>query len=186
MPEPTALPRNPTRAVRIGRTIIGAGHPIAVQSMCATKTWDVEATVRQVLELERAGADIVRVAVDSARDVAALAAIRARTAASLSVDLQENYRLASQVAPFVDKIRYNPGHLYHHEKSRSVRDKVAFLAEAASSHDCALRVGVNCGSIDPDVAGRFSGGSGARVVGSAPDHCSLLYGLRFVPYFVSV
>src|SRR3989442_2236433 len=170
MPEPTALPRNPTRGVRIGRTIIGAGHPIAVQSMCATKTWDVEATVRQVVDLEGAGADIVRIAVDGARDVAALPAIRARTTANLSVDLQENYRLAAQVAPFVDKIRYNPGHLYHHEKSRPVRDKVAFLAEAAAKHDCAIRVGVNGGSIDPEVAGRFGGDSIAGSVASATGH----------------
>ena len=186
MPEPTALPRNPTRAVRIGRTIIGAGHPIAVQSMCATKTWDVEATVRQVVDLERAGADIVRIAVDSARDVAALPAIRARTAASLSVDLQENYRLANQVAPFVDKIRYNPGHLYHHEKEKPVRDKVAFLAELATRHDCAIRVGVNCGSIDPEVAGRFAGDSVAGMVASAEEHCALLDDLGFQRYCVSL
>ena len=186
MPEPTALPRNPTRAVRIGRTIIGAGHPIAVQSMCATKTWDVEATVRQVVDLERAGADIVRIAVDSARDVAALPAIRARTAASLSVDLQENYRLAAQVAPFVDKIRYNPGHLYHHEKEKPVRDKVAFLAELATRHDCAIRVGVNCGSIDPEVAGRFAGDSVAGMVASAEEHCALLDDLGFQRYCVSL
>ena len=128
----------------------------------------------------------MRIAVDGADDVAALPAIRDRTTASLSVDLQENYRLASRVAPFVDKIRYNPGHLYHHEKSRSVRDKVAFLAEAASSHDCALRVGVNCGSIDPDVAGRFAGDSVAGMVVSAQDHCSLLDDLGFVRYCVSL
>ena len=115
MPGTTPLPRNPTRAVRIGRTTIGGGHPIAVQSMCATKTWDVEATVRQIQDLERAGADVVRIAVDSPKDAAALPAIRARTRANLAVDLQENYRLATQVAPHVDKIRYNPGHLYHHE-----------------------------------------------------------------------
>ncbi|OLC53561.1 MAG: 4-hydroxy-3-methylbut-2-en-1-yl diphosphate synthase [Acidobacteria bacterium 13_1_40CM_4_69_4] len=184
--EATVLPRNPTRAVRIGRTTIGAGHPIAVQSMCATKTWDVEATVGQVLELERAGADVVRIAVDSGRDVAALPAIRARTAASLSVDLQENYRLAARVAPFVDKIRYNPGHLYHHEKTRPVRDKVAFLAEVAARHDCAIRVGVNGGSIDPEVAGRFGGDSIAGMVASAQEHCALLDDLGFPRYCVSL
>jgi len=186
LPEENALPRNPTRPVRIGRIAIGAGHPIAVQSMCATRTSDVEATVRQILDLERAGADLVRIAVDGADDVAALPAIRDRTTTSLSVDLQENYRLASRVAPFVDKIRYNPGHLHHHEKSRSVRDKVAFLAEAASAHDCALRVGVNCGSIDPDVAGRFAGDSVAGMVVSAQDHCALLDDLGFVRYCVSL
>src|SRR5258706_11359582 len=155
MPELTPLPDRSTRAIRIGRTFIGAGHPIAVQSMCATCACDVEATVAQSLDLERAGADVVRLAVDGPRDAEALPAIRSRTAANLSVDLQENYRLAAVVAPHVDKIRYNPGHLHHHEKSRAVRDKVAFLAEVAARHDCALRVGVNCGSIDPGKAGRF-------------------------------
>jgi len=182
----TLLPRNPTRAVRIGRTTIGSGHTVAVQSMCATRTSDVEATVRQILDLERAGADIVRIAVDSARDVAALRPIRERTGANLSVDLQENYRLASEVAPFVDKIRYNPGHLHHHERTRPVRDKVAFLAEVAAKHDCALRVGVNCGSIDPDKAGRFAGDSVAEMVESALEHAALLDDLGFTRYCVSL
>jgi len=182
----TLLPRNPTRAVRIGRTTIGSGHAVAVQSMCATRTSDVEATVRQILDLERAGADIVRIAVDSARDVAALPAIRERTAANLSVDLQENYRLAAEVAPFVDKIRYNPGHLHHHERTRPVRDKVAFLAEVAAKHDCAVRVGVNCGSIDPDKAGRFAGDSVAEMVESALEHAALLDDLGFTRYCVSL
>ncbi len=178
--------RNPTRAVRIGRTTIGDGHPIAVQSMTATKTSDVEATVRQVLDLERAGADVVRIAVDSGRDAAALPLIRDRVAANLSVDLQENYRLATEVAPFVDKIRYNPGHLHHHEKTRPVRDKVAFIAETAARHDCALRVGVNCGSVDPEKASRYGEDSVAGMVESALEHCAILDDLGFLRYCVSL
>jgi len=172
--------------VRIGRITIGAGHPIAVQSMTATKTTDVEATVRQVLDLERAGADVVRIAVDGPKDAAALEAIRARTRANLSVDLQENYRLAAEVAPHVDKVRYNPGHLHHHERSKPVRDKVAFLAEVAAQHDVALRVGVNCGSVDPDKAGRFGDDSVAEMVESALEHAALLDDLGFTRYCVSL
>jgi len=184
---PSSSPaRNLTRPVRIGRLTIGAGHPIAVQSMTATKTWEVEATVRQIADLERAGADIVRIAVDGPRDVAALPAIRDRTTANLSVDLQENYRLAAQVAPHVDKIRYNPGHLYHHERDKPVRDKVAFLADVAVRHDIAMRVGVNCGSIDPEKAGRFGGDSVAEMVASALEHCALLDDLGFSRYCVSL
>jgi len=186
MPPSTSRPRNPTRDVRIGRITIGQGHPIAVQSMCATRTSDVEATVRQILDLERAGADVVRIAVDNARDVAALPALRERTTANLSVDLQENYRLAAEVAPFVDKIRYNPGHLHHHERTKPVRDKVAFLAEVAVRHDCALRIGVNCGSIDPDKAGRFGGDSVGEMVESAAEHGALLDDLGFTRYCVSL
>jgi (E)-4-hydroxy-3-methylbut-2-enyl-diphosphate synthase len=181
-----AVPRNPTRAVRIGRLTIGAGHPIAVQSMTATRTTDIEATVGQVLDLERAGADIVRVAVDNPKDVAALREIRARTSANLSVDLQENYRLAAEVAPFVDKVRYNPGHLHHHEKSKPVRDKVAFLVEVAARHDVALRIGVNCGSVDPDKAGRFGDDSVAGMIESALEHAALLDDLGFTRYCVSL
>jgi (E)-4-hydroxy-3-methylbut-2-enyl-diphosphate synthase len=179
-------PRRPTRGVRIGRVTIGAGHPIAVQSMTATRTTDVEATVRQVLDLERAGADVVRIAVDGAKDAAALGEIRARTRANLSVDLQENYRLARDVAPHVDKIRYNPGHLHHHERSKPVRDKVAFLAEIAVKHDVALRVGVNCGSVDPDKAGRFAGDSVAEMVESALEHAAMLDDLGFTRFVVSL
>ena len=147
--ENDSLPRNPTRSVSIGSITIGSGHPIAVQSMCATKTSDVEATVAQAEALSGAGAGVVRVAVDSRREAEALREIRDRTDANLSVDLQENYRLALDVAPWVDKIRYNPGHLYHHERERPWEDKVRFLVDVAARHDCAIRVGVNCGSVDP-------------------------------------
>ncbi len=154
--------------------------------MTATRTTDIEATVGQVLDLERAGADIVRVAVDNPKDVAALREIRARTTANLSVDLQENYRLAAEVAPFVDKVRYNPGHLHHHEKSKPVRDKVAFLVEVAGRHDVALRIGVNCGSVDPGKAGRFGDDSVAEMVESALEHAALLDDLGFIRYCVSL
>ena len=186
MPEKTTIIRNPTRAVRVGGLTIGGGHPIAVQSMCATKTWDVEATVRQVLDLERAGADIVRIAVDGPKDASALRGIRERSSANLSVDLQENYRMAAEVAPYVDKIRYNPGHLYHHEKERPVRDKVAFIAGVAAQHDCAIRVGINCGAIDPEKAGTFGDDSVAAMVDSALDHCRILDDLGFDRYIVSL
>jgi (E)-4-hydroxy-3-methylbut-2-enyl-diphosphate synthase len=135
--------------VKVGSVIIGGGHPIVVQSMCATKTADIEATVAQVDQLAAAGAGVVRIAVDTPRDCQALAEVRRRTTANLSVDLQENYRLAAEVAPWVDKIRYNPGHLYHHERGRPWQDKVRFLADVAGEHGSALRVGVNCGSVDP-------------------------------------
>jgi len=179
-------PRSPTRSVRIGRLQIGAAHPIAVQSMTATRTQNVAATVDQVRQLEAAGADLVRIAVDSARDAEALAQIRGQTGANLSVDLQENYRLAAAVAPHVDKIRYNPGHLYHHERSKPVKDKVAFLAETAARHDCALRVGVNCGSVDPEKAGGFGDDSIAPMVASALEHCEMLDRIGFHRYVVSL
>ena len=178
--------RNPTRAVRVGGIQMGGGAPIAVQSMAATRTQDVEATLRQVELIQAAGADLVRIAVDSKKDVEALAQVRERTAATLSVDLQENYRLATLVAPHVDKLRYNPGHLHHHEKAKSIEAKVAFIAGTAAAHDCALRVGVNCGSVDPRMMERYEGDHGQAIVASAMEHCALLDGMGFRRYVVSL
>ena len=90
-----------TRAVKVGRIVIGGGNPIAVQSMCATRTSDIDATLAQIRMLEEHGADIIRVAVDNKRDVDALREIRSQTKACLSVDIQEAYRIAAEVAPFV-------------------------------------------------------------------------------------
>ncbi|GIW94756.1 MAG: 4-hydroxy-3-methylbut-2-en-1-yl diphosphate synthase (flavodoxin) [Pirellulaceae bacterium] len=182
-----SLPRNPTRPVRIGRIEIGAGRPIAVQSMTATRTSDVEATVAQIRQLVEAGADIVRVAVDSRKDAEALAEIRRRTDANLAVDLQENYRLAEVVAPHVDKIRYNPGHLYHHEPHKPWQEKVRYLAEVAARYGCALRVGVNCGSVDPAKKHRYDpADSITPMLESAWEHCQWLDELGFTQYCVSL
>ena len=181
--------RNPTRAVQIGTIEVGGGAPIAVQSMAATRTRDIEATVRQVELIQAAGADLVRIAVDSRADVAALAEVRARTrhlGANLSVDLQESYRLVSDVAPLVDKVRYNPGHLHHHEKTKSTADKVSFIAETAARHDVALRVGVNCGSVDPLLKARFGKDDVGAMVESALEHSRLLDDLGFTRYVVSM
>src|ERR1043165_8934153 len=171
IPVELSYPRKPTRAVRAGRLTIGGGAPVSVQSMTATKTQDVEATVGQAEDLRRAGADLVRIAVDNPKDADALGEIRKRTSANLVVDLQENYRMVTRVAPHVDKGRNNPGHLYHLEKDRPVRDKVKFIAESAGEHGCALRVGVNCGSVDPAYKERFADDEIRAMVQCALDHC---------------
>jgi (E)-4-hydroxy-3-methylbut-2-enyl-diphosphate synthase len=181
------LKRNPTRTVRIGTIEIGAGRPIAVQSMTATKTTDVEATTRQINALTDAGADIVRVAVDSKKEAEALAQINDRTRANLAVDLQENYRLAELVAPFVAKLRYNPGHLYHHERQKPWQEKVRYIAGIAAEHDCAIRVGVNCGSVDPDKKEQFDpADSIGPMLASALDHSEFLDSIGFTQYCVSL
>ena len=186
-PDKLQLVRSPTRAVRVGTVTIGGGHPIVVQSMCATKTSDVQRTVAQVSRLAAAGAGVVRIAVDTRQDAEALAEIRRRTEANLAVDLQENYRLAAEVAPLVDKIRYNPGHLFHHERQRPWEEKVRFLADTAAEHDCAMRVGVNCGSVDPQKREKFPAkDSIGPMLESALDHCELLDRLGFTRYCVSL
>ncbi len=180
------LPPRRSRTIRIRDLELGGAAPIAVQSMAATRTQDVAATLRQVRILADAGADLIRIAVDSKADVDALAEIRRSTTARLSVDLQENYRLAELVAPHVDKIRYNPGHLHHHEPTLPVRDKVARIAAAAAGHGCAIRIGVNAGSIAPATKERFAGDPVAAIVESAVEHCEMLDSLDFADYVVSI
>jgi (E)-4-hydroxy-3-methylbut-2-enyl-diphosphate synthase len=182
-----ALKRNSTRPVHIGSVTIGGDHPIAVQSMTATHTQDIDATVALVNLLHDAGADIVRIAVDSKKDAQALAEIRRQTKANLSVDLQENYRLAELVAPHVDKVRYNPGHLYHHEQQRPWQEKVRYLAGVAAENDCAIRVGVNCGSVDPAKKEKYDpADSITPMLESAWEHCDYLDSLGFTRYCVSL
>jgi len=181
------LPRNPTRAVRIGTVTIGDGNPIAVQSMTATHTRDIDATVEQINDLVAAGADVVRVAVDSKKDAEALQEISRQVTANLTVDLQENYRLAEVVAPHVAKIRYNPGHLYHHEREKPWQDKVRFIAQVAIDNDCAIRVGVNCGSVDPAKKDKYADDDSiSPMLESALDHCAFLDGIDFTRYCVSL
>jgi len=181
------IKRNPTRAVRIGSVTIGEGQPVAVQSMTATHTQDIDATVWLVNLLAAAGADVVRIAVDSKKDADALAEIRRQTTANLSVDLQENYRLAELVAPHVDKLRYNPGHLYHHEQHKPWQEKVRYLAGIAADNNCAMRVGVNCGSVDPAKKEKYDADDSLTpMLESAWEHCDLLDSLGFTRYCVSL
>lgn len=175
-----------TREVHVGRVKMGGSNPITVQSMAATRTQDLEGTLRQIRILEKAGADMIRIAVDSIKDVEALRTLRDQTDSALVVDLQESYRLAEPLAPLVQKIRYNPGHLHHHEKEKSKRDKVAWIAEIASKHDCALRVGVNCGSIDPEWLERYPDDDVEAILHSAAEHCQILDDLGFTNYLVSL
>jgi len=181
------ITRNPTRPVRIGSITIGDSNTIAVQSMTATKTTDIDATVALVELMHKAGADVVRIAVDSKKDAAALAEIRKQTTANLSVDLQENYRLCEIVAPHVDKIRYNPGHLYHHETDKPWNEKVQFIADVAKDNDCAIRVGVNCGSMDPAKKEKYDPkDSITPMLESALEHCEFLDSIDFTRYCVSL
>lgn len=178
--------RKPTRAVQIGKVQVGAGAPIIVQSMCATKTTDIDATVAQVHQLEEAGAGVVRIAVDNPKEAAALKEIRAQTSATLSVDLQENYKVANQVAPHVDKIRYNPGHLHHIEKRKTIPEKVAWLVDIAREHDVAIRIGVNCGSVAPAFLEKYPGDQMEALVQSTLYHCQLMEDLQYERFVVSL
>ena len=176
-----------SRKIRIGSLVIGGDSPVAVQSMAATQTQDLEETARQIEILERAGADVIRIAVDNDADVVALETLRKKFPNPIfSVDLQENYRLAPKVAPLVNKIRYNPGHLYHLDKDKSILQKVEFIVDAAKSYDCAIRIGVNCGSIDPEYKEKYKEDQIEGMVRCAVDHCKILDDLNFMNYCVSL
>jgi len=182
------LPRAETRPVPVGSITIGAGSPIAIQSMCATKTRDLEATITQVQQLVSCGAAIVRIAVDAKSDAeAAIEIARAVPEANLCIDLQENYRLVATLAPHVAKIRYNPGHLHHHERNKPWREKVQFIAAEARKGDCALRIGVNCGSVDPAKVDDYDqSDSISPMVDSALEHAQYLDEIGFSRFVVSL
>ncbi|MEZ5973426.1 MAG: flavodoxin-dependent (E)-4-hydroxy-3-methylbut-2-enyl-diphosphate synthase [Planctomycetota bacterium] len=171
-----------TRPIQVGRLTIGGGG--TVQSMAATRTQDLAATRRQIELLEAAGADLIRIAVDSKADVDALAQLCKTTEVPLSVDLQENYRLAEAVAPYVQKVRYNPGHLHHHEKGKTAREKAHWIAGVARQHNLAIRVGCNAGSLAPEYAERFGEDHVAALVQQAIEHCGYLDETGFENYLL--
>jgi (E)-4-hydroxy-3-methylbut-2-enyl-diphosphate synthase len=176
-----------TRAVQIGALKVGGGNPVVVQSMCATRTIDIDQTVAQAHQLADAGAGIVRIAMDSDKEIPAIKEIRAQTKGiTLSVDLQENYRIADRVAPYVDKIRYNPGHLHHIEKSKTIEQKVKWIVEVARENNLAIRIGVNCGSVAPAFLERYPGDQLGAIVESAAYHCDLMDELGFTRFVVSL
>ena len=122
------------------------------------------------------------------RTSTALAEVRAaRPNANLVIDLQENYRLAERVAPFVQKLRYNPGHLYHIERDKPISAKVAYLVDVARAHGCAIRIGVNAGSVDPEKLDKYpKDDSISPMIDSALEHCAMLDDLGFDQYVVSL
>ncbi len=153
-PRSTLLaPRRKTREVRLGNLVIGGNHPIRVQSMTATDTADVEATVAQIGALVEAGVEIMRVTVDTPRAARALPEIRRRCPVPLVADIHFNPRMALEAAPYVDKIRINPGNIGGEEQVRAVIAR-------ANEFDLPIRVGVNQGSLERDIALKY----GARLL----------------------
>lgn len=188
---PDMIPERRTKTIHVGPLRIGGSAPIAVQSMAATRTQDIAATMGQIERIHAAGADLIRVAVDSPKDAEALAELSRRMKEQgielpISVDLQENYRMAAVVAPFVDKLRYNPGHLHHHQRDKTIAEKVAWIAATAAEHNCAIRIGVNAGSVAPEYKDRFPDDHVQAIVQCAVDHCELLDGHGFKNYVVSI
>jgi len=167
--------RRKAKTVKIGNVHIGGNHPVAIQSMAKTKTADVEDTIKQIKELEKAGCEIVRLAVRDARDAKALKKIKSRTGIPIVADIHFDWRLALEaIDSGVDKIRLNPGNIYR-------KEQVKEIARVAKLACIPIRVGVNSGSL----RNRQSSVSSAMTK-SALDYVKILEGLGFDDIVVSL
>ena len=169
-----------SRQMNIGGVTIGGGAAIAIQSMCSTRTEDVAATVAQILRLEQAGCEIVRVAVPNMEAARGFAEICRESPLPLVADIHFDYRLALQcAAEGVDKIRINPGNIGSQERVRAV-------AEACRLHHIPIRIGVNGGSLEKPLLEQYGGVTAQALVDSAMGHVRLLNDCGFDDICLSV
>ena len=162
------MKRTDTKQIRVGDVLIGGDAPVTVQSMCNTKTWDVEATVAQIRALRTAGVDIVRLAVPDERSAFAVEEIKNRTDVPLVADIHFDYRLALLCAERgIDKIRINPGNI-------GGEDQVKAVAEACRARKIPIRIGVNAGSLEKPLLEKYGHPCPEAMVESAKRHAQLL------------
>ena len=156
--------RDLTKTVQIGNRVIGGGNPILIQSMCNTKTEDAASTIAQILELERAGCDIIRVAVPTMEAAESLKTIKRSIHIPLVADIHFDYRLAiAAIECGADKIRINPGNIGSEERVQAVVDK-------AKEYGIPIRVGVNSGSLEKHLIEKYGGVTAEGIVESALDN----------------
>ena len=180
MRHPALNPRRSTRAVRVGKYTVGGDAPISVQSMTKTDTRDVEATLRQIEEMEKAGCEIVRMAVPDAEAAAAVARIRKRTQAALVADIHFQYRLALAVLDAgIDKLRINPGNIGDANKVREVVRK-------AKACGVPIRIGVNAGSLERHLLEKYGYPTPEGMVESALFHVRILEELDYRDIIISL
>lgn len=169
-----------SRQMNIGGVTIGGGADIAIQSMCNTATEDVAATVAQILRLEQAGCQIIRVAVPTMEAAAAIGRIKKAIHIPLVADIHFDYKLALRcAAEGVDKIRINPGNIGAQERVRAV-------AEACRDHHIPIRIGVNGGSLEKPLLAKYGGVTAQALVDSAMGHVRLLNDCGFDDICLSV
>ena len=169
-----------SRQMNIGGVTIGGGAAVAIQSMCNTHTEDVAATVAQILRLEQAGCEIVRVAVPTMEAAWAIGQIKKAIHIPLVADIHFDYRLALQcAAEGVDKIRINPGNIGSQERVRAV-------AEACRRYHIPIRIGVNGGSLEKLLLEQYGGVTAQALVDSAMGHVRLLNDCGFDDICLSV
>lgn len=153
--------RDNTKEIKIGNRVIGGGNPILIQSMTNTKTEDVEASVRQILELEKAGCDIIRLAVPTMEAAEAFSKIKERVNIPMVADIHFDYKLAiAAIDNGADKIRINPGNI-------GGLDKIKAVVDRASKANIPIRVGVNSGSLEKDILDKYGKVTPEGIVESA-------------------
>lgn len=174
------MTREETRAVNIGGRWVGGGNPIAIQSMTNTKTEDIDATVGQILALERAGCEIIRCAVPTMEAAQALKAIKERIHIPLVADIHFDYRLAiAAIENGADKIRINPGNIGGADRVKAVVDK-------AKEKQIPIRVGVNSGSLEKNLLEKYGGVTAEGIVESALDKVRMIEELGYDNLVVSI
>ena len=172
--------RDETKVVQIGKRQIGGDNPILIQSMCNTKTEDVKATVEQILALEHAGCDIIRVAVPTMEAAAALTEIKRQIHIPLVADIHFDYRLAiAAIECGADKIRINPGNIGSRERIQAVVDK-------AKEYGVPIRVGVNSGSLEKPLVEKYGGVTAEGLVESALDKVALIEQMGYDNLVISI
>ena len=173
--------RDQTRPVKIGKLTIGGGNLIRVQSMTQTLTHDVEATVRQIKDLEEAGCEIIRVTVPDMESAKAVKAIKKQIKIPLVVDIHFQYLLAIESAKNgADKVRINPGNI-------GGIDRVREVVRVCKERNIPMRIGVNMGSLEKDLYAKYGKYGVPRVmVESATRHVKILEDLKFYDIVVSL
>ncbi len=169
-----------TKVVHIGNKVIGGGNPILIQSMCNTKTQDVAATVAQILELEKAGCDIIRVACPDMEAAKAIGEIKKQIHIPLVADIHFDYRLAiAAIENGADKIRINPGNI-------GSIDRIKAVVDAAKAKNIPIRVGVNSGSLEKNLVEKYGGVTAEGLVESALDKVKIIEDLGYDNLVISI
>lgn len=174
------MSRKTTKTVRIANQVIGGGNPVLIQSMCNTKTEDIQGTVAQILELEKAGCDIIRVAVPTMEAAESLKEIKRQIHIPLVADIHFDYRLAiAAMEHGADKIRINPGNIGSEDRVRAVVDKAKDLG-------IPIRVGVNSGSLEKNLIQKYGGVTAEAIVESALAKVKLIENMGYDNLVISI
>lgn len=172
--------RNQTKVVKIGDKVIGGGNPVLIQSMTNTKTEDVEATVAQILRLEKAGCEIIRCTVPNLEAAAAIGEIKKQIHIPLVADIHFDYKMAiAAMENGADKIRINPGNI-------GDREKVAAVVNVAKERNIPIRVGVNSGSLEKELVEKYHGVTAEGIVESALDKVRMIEELAYDNLVISI